>query len=81
MANRNEQRNEGEGNKTAARRYNKDQQEFVKSGQVDEAAEKAKQAVEGEERDELKEAEDEGRSRARHADEDRDYDKDSKKTQ
>jgi hypothetical protein len=74
------QQNEGEGNKTAARRYNQDQQEFAKSGQVERAAERAKRAVEGGEHDELEKAEDEGRSHARHADEDHDYDKDSKKT-
>jgi hypothetical protein len=75
------QKNEGEGNKTAARRYNKDQQDFVKSGQVDDAAERAKRALEGNEGGELERAEDEGRSHARHSEEDRDYDKDSKKTQ
>lgn len=75
------QKNEGEGNKTAARRYNKDQQDFVKSGQVDDAAERAKHAVESDEGDELEQAEEEGRSHARLAEEDRDYNKDSKKTQ
>jgi hypothetical protein len=33
-----QQRNEGEGNRTAAREYNQAQQRFVKSGQVDERA-------------------------------------------
>ena len=32
------QRNEGEGNRTAAREYNKAQQEFIRSGQVDQKA-------------------------------------------
>jgi hypothetical protein len=36
------QRNEGEGNRTAAREYNEAQQRFVKSGQVDEKAQEAK---------------------------------------
>lgn len=74
------QQNEGEGNKTAARRYNQDQQEFAKSGQVESAAEQARRALDGKEGEELKKAEEEGRSRARNAEEDRDYAKDSKKT-
>ncbi len=35
------QRNEGEGNRTAAREYNEAQQRFVKSGQVDRKAHEA----------------------------------------
>ena len=35
------QRNEGEGNKTAAREYNEAQQRFVRSGKVDEKAHEA----------------------------------------
>ena len=35
------QRNEGEGNRTAAREYNEAQQRFVKSGKVNEAAQEA----------------------------------------
>ena len=70
--------NEGEGNKTAARRYNTDQQEFVKDGKVDEAAKKARDALEGKEGDELEKAEEEGRSRAREADADKDYARQSK---
>jgi hypothetical protein len=59
------QKNEGEGNRTAARQYNKDQQAFVKSGKVDEAAEKAKKAVQGSEAEKLRRAEQAGRSKAR----------------
>lgn len=59
------QRNEGEGNRTAARRYNKDQQEFVDSGKVPEAAEKATKALDGEEAEKLRRAERAGRSKAR----------------
>jgi len=59
------QRNEGEGNKTAARQYNKDQREFVKSGRVGEAADEAAQAVSGNEKNELKRAEEIGRSKAK----------------
>jgi hypothetical protein len=36
------QRNEGEGNRTAAREYNEAQQRFVKSGEVAQRAEEAK---------------------------------------
>jgi hypothetical protein len=35
------QRNEGEGNRTAAREYNQAQQRFVRSGQVDQKAREA----------------------------------------
>jgi hypothetical protein len=59
------QKNEGEGNKTAARQYNKDQREFVKSGRVDKAADEAAKAVNSPERDELQRAEDKGRSHAK----------------
>ncbi len=59
------QRNEGEGNRTAAREYNKKQQEFIESGKVPDAADKAKRAVEGDEAERLKRAEEAGRSKAR----------------
>lgn len=39
------QRNEGEGNKTAARRYNETQRRFVESGKVDRKAREAEQAL------------------------------------
>jgi hypothetical protein len=72
MANENkgqdsEHQNEGEGSRTAARRYNKDQQEFIQSGKVDQAAQEAKEAIDSEEADELEEAEEEG-LRHRHGD-------------
>jgi hypothetical protein len=51
------QRNEGEGNRSAARAYDKAQQEFVRSGKVEEKAKEARKAVEGAEAGELKEAE------------------------
>lgn len=53
--------NEGEGNRSAAREYNKDQQDFVRSGKVGPAAQAAKKAVEGKEAEELRRAEQEGR--------------------
>lgn len=59
-------KNEGEGNRTAARRYNKDTAEFVESGKVDANAKKARKAVESEEGAELKRAEKAGLKPARH---------------
>ncbi|MBV9824543.1 MAG: hypothetical protein JO001_02510 [Alphaproteobacteria bacterium] len=58
-----EQRNEGEGNKTAARQYNEAQHEFADSGKVDEKAREAEQALDKEQR-ELQRAEAVGK---RHA--------------
>lgn len=55
---------QGEGNYTAARRYDKAQQEFVESGQVDDAARRAEPRS-AEERDELQKSEEEGRRHAR----------------
>ena len=52
--------NEGEGNKTAARNYNKATEEYVRSGKSEKAAADAKKAVEGPEGAELREAEEEG---------------------
>jgi hypothetical protein len=57
-------RNEGEGNKTAARHYNEKTEQFAKSGKVDERAHEAKDALEGAEGRELESAEAEGK---RHA--------------
>ena len=56
--------NEGEGSRTAARQYNEATRKFVESGKVDKAAKDAEQAIEGEEAEELKRAEDEGRAHA-----------------
>jgi hypothetical protein len=39
-----DQKNEGEGNKTAAREFNQAQTKFTRSGKVEPAARKAKQA-------------------------------------
>jgi len=55
---------QGEGNYTAARRYDKAQEEFVKSGQVDDAARRAEPRS-AEEREELQKSEEEGRRHAR----------------
>jgi len=56
------QRNEGEGNKTAAREYNRETTEFAKSGQVEGKAREAKQALQGSEADDMRKAEREGKS-------------------
>ncbi|PWB91917.1 hypothetical protein C5688_02605 [Methylocystis sp. MitZ-2018] len=56
--------NEGEGSRTAAKQYNDATRKFVESGKVDKAAKDAEQAIEGDEAEELKRAEDEGRSHA-----------------
>ena len=60
--------NQGEGNREAARIYNKEQQEFVAEGKVEEGAKEAKKAVEGPEGEELKKAEEEGKSHAKEVD-------------
>lgn len=64
-------KNQGEGDKESAARYNEEQQKFVKSGRVEQAAREAKEDPE---------AEQEGRARAKELDpnEDRDYSKPQK---
>lgn len=52
-----QQRNEGEGNRTAAREYNEAQRRFVESGKVGEKAREAERAMEGPERRDLEQAE------------------------
>jgi hypothetical protein len=59
------QRNEGEGNQTEAKRYNEAQAKFAKSGKVADAAEDAKEALKGPEREALEEAEAKGKSHAK----------------
>jgi hypothetical protein len=56
--------NEGEGSRTAARRYDEGVAETIASGKVDEAARKAEEALEGPEGEALREAEKEGKKRA-----------------
>jgi hypothetical protein len=55
------QANEGEGNRTAAREYNKGVQDFVKTGQVEEKAREAAEALDGPEADGLRQAEEAGK--------------------
>ncbi|MGE0224284.1 MAG: hypothetical protein AB7F35_26130 [Acetobacteraceae bacterium] len=57
-----EQRNEGEGNKTAAREYNQAQKDFVNSGKVEGAAEQAARDVDGPEGEALRRAEEKGKA-------------------
>lgn len=51
------QRNEGEGNKTAAHEYNEAQRRFAQSGKVEDKAREAERATSGPERVELERAE------------------------
>jgi hypothetical protein len=51
----------GEGNKTAAKRYNEAVRETVKNEDVDALADEAKRALEGPEGEELRRAEEEGK--------------------
>lgn len=59
---------QGEGDYEAARRYRNSSEAFAEKGDVKRAAEKARKAVEGQEGDALREAEKEGRSKAREED-------------
>lgn len=56
------QRNEGEGNRTAARQYNKAQRRFVESGKVEEKAHEAEHALDTPERSVMERAEAIGKS-------------------
>ncbi len=58
-----EQKNEGEGNRTAAREFNREQQRFAESGKVGPAAREAEKSLENtEEARHLKDAERVGKS-------------------
>lgn len=61
-------KNQGEGDRTAARRYNEKTEEFAESGRVAEKAEEARDAIEGEESEDLKRAEQIGRAAAKEED-------------
>ena len=62
------QRNEGEGNRTAARVYNRATKEFVRSGKVEKQADLAKQALDSPQRTELERAEQAGKNKSRGED-------------
>jgi hypothetical protein len=60
-------KNEGEGNRTADRKYREDVRRHVESGAVEPAAEEAREALEGPEAEELHRAEEEGKAaRTKH---------------
>lgn len=61
-------KNQGEGNREAAKAYNQETQRFVKAGKVESSAADAKAAVEGAEKAELEEAEKIGRAHAKEFD-------------
>jgi Protein of unknown function (DUF2934) len=63
-----EEANEGEGNRTAAREYNRDTRDFVESGEVETKAREAEEALDGPEAKELAEAEEAGKRRSRGED-------------
>jgi len=56
-------KNEGEGNRTADRKYREDVRRHVESGAPEPAAEEAHKALEGPEAEELRRAEDGGRKK------------------
>jgi len=58
---------QGEGDYEAARRYDRDQRDFVKSGRVDQAARDAR-PQDAQEAEEMARAEDEGRSHSKGED-------------
>lgn len=62
------QQNEGEGNKTAAREYNKAATQFAESGQVERKADEALKARQGSEGRQLDQAEQVGKSKAKGED-------------
>ena len=53
--------NEGEGNRTAARRYNQATEQYARSGKVQPAARKAEEALDSDEGEELNQAEKQGK--------------------
>lgn len=62
------QRNEGEGNRTAARAYNEATKRFVQSEDVESKAREAQRDLEGPKGDELRRAEAKGKSKAKGED-------------
>ncbi len=62
------QRNEGEGNKTAAKEYNKAATAHARSGRSEDAARRARQAMDTPEGAEMREAEIEGKRHAKDED-------------
>jgi hypothetical protein len=63
-----EQQNEGEGSRTAAKKYDQDAQRFAESGKVDEKAREAREAIDGPEGEELAHAEAQGKQHSKGED-------------
>ena len=61
-------KNQGEGDRESADRYNKDLQRFVKTAQAKHAAREAVKAMDGPEGPELRKAEERGKARAKEED-------------
>lgn len=61
-------KNEGEGSKTAAKQYNDAASKWANSGEVEESARKAAEALQGTESESLREAEEEGKKHAAEED-------------
>ncbi len=61
-------KNQGEGDKESAKKYNDATEAFAKSGKVEKAAKDAERALDGNERDELLKAEQAGKSHAKGED-------------
>ena len=57
--------NQGEDDKASAKRFNGEEQAFVRGGKVEAAAKEARKALDGPEADELKRAEAKGKKPAR----------------
>ena len=62
--------NEGEGNRTYARKFDRDERKFVESGQVEKKAREAAEALQGDEGTELRRAEEIGKSHSKGEDPD-----------
>lgn len=60
-SNEKQDENQGEGSRTAAREFNRAQEQFAKSGKVEQAARSAERALDTKEAKELKQAEELGR--------------------
>ena len=63
-----DQENEGEGSRTAAKKYDQDAQRFAELGKVDEKARQAREAVDGPEGEELVHAEAQGKQHSKGED-------------
>ena len=68
LQNEGEGRNEGEGNRTAARQYNEAQRRFVESGKVEKKAQEAEHALDTPEKSVMERAEAIGKSHKRAED-------------